>query len=160
LTSAGCLFMFIPRQSEILIKQTIYQTKRGNSKTVLAIPQDIAGQYDNVLQQRAIPQVFRPHSRKWLRYFLDFCHKYPPPEVRSEQIRLFIAKLRTKKQTPQQCTQAAHAISLYFELQPLKKGPYSVPVKSLPSTTAALRPVSTPRQHWIQNPLLPPKLGF
>jgi hypothetical protein len=88
---------------------------------MFSIPKEIADQYDNVLQQRAIPEVFRAHYRKWLRYFLDFCQKYPPPEGRSEQIRLFIAKLRTKKQTPRQCTQAAHAISLYFETQPLQK---------------------------------------
>lgn len=112
---------------------------------MLSMPNDIAGQYNNILQQRAIPEVFRAHYRKWLRYFLDFCLKYPPPEERSEQVRLFIAKLRSKKQTPQQCTQAAHAVSLYFESQPLKKTSHSVTVKPL-SSTAPLRPILRPAQ--------------
>jgi len=34
---------------------------------------------------------------KWLRYFLDFRHKYTPPEAKSELVRLFIEKLRRKK---------------------------------------------------------------
>jgi hypothetical protein len=53
--------------------------------------------------------------KKWLRYFLDFRTKCPVPEARPEQVRLFIDKLREKKQTPSQQKQAAHAISLYFE---------------------------------------------
>ena len=114
---------------------------------MFSIPKEIADQYDNVLQQRAIPEVFRAHYRKWLRYFLVFCQKYSPPEGRSEQIRLFIAKLRTKKQTPRQCTQAAHAISLYFETQPLQKSPYSAPVKPIPPTTAHLRLRTKPSMH-------------
>ena len=52
---------------------------------------------------------------QWLRYFLDFCEKYPPPEAKSERVCLSIEKLKSKKQTPQQCTQAAHAISLFKE---------------------------------------------
>jgi hypothetical protein len=33
---------------------------------MLSMPNDIAGQYNNILQQRAIPEVFRAHYRKWL----------------------------------------------------------------------------------------------
>ena len=54
--------------------------------------------------------------KKWLRYYLDFCDKYQPPDSNSERVRLFIEKLREKKQTPAQQKQAAHAISLYFEI--------------------------------------------
>ena len=86
---------------------------------MLPIPEYISVQY-NVLRQRAIPESFHVHYRKWLRYFLDFCEKYPPPEAKSERVRLFIEKLKSKKQTPQQCSQAAHAISLFFESQQVK----------------------------------------
>ena len=55
--------------------------------------------------------------KKWLRYFLNFCAKYPVPEARPDQVRLFIDKLREKNQTPFQQNQAAHAVSLYFEIQ-------------------------------------------
>jgi integron integrase len=101
---------------------------------MLPIPKDILFRYNEVLKQRAIPGYFHVHYRKWLRYFLDFCHKYPPPEAKSEQVKLFIDKLRSKNQTPKQLKQAAHAISLFFESQPQKKSLHSPPVK--PSSTA------------------------
>ena len=66
---------------------------------MLPIPNDIAAQFDNLLQQREVPVRFRAYYKKWLRYFLDFCQKYPPPEAKSEQVRLFVEKLRTKNQT-------------------------------------------------------------
>jgi integron integrase len=87
---------------------------------MLPIQQNVLTRFNKVLQQRAIPGASLVHYRKWLRYFLDFCRKYPPPDAKSEQIRLFTEKLRSKKQTPQQCSQAAHAISIYFESQKWK----------------------------------------
>jgi integron integrase len=87
---------------------------------MLPIPKNDSTRFNKALLQRAVPGAFHAHYRKWLRYFLDFCRKYPPPDGDSEQIRLFIEKLRSKKQTPQQCSQAAHAISLYFESQKWK----------------------------------------
>ncbi|MEN6317355.1 MAG: phage integrase N-terminal SAM-like domain-containing protein [Syntrophaceae bacterium] len=88
------------------------------------IPTDILEQYSAVLKKRAVPVFRYADYRKWLRYFLDFRSKYPLPESRSEQVRLFILKLREKKQSPEQQKQAAHALSLFFESQPrLKPGP-------------------------------------
>lgn len=84
---------------------------------MLPIPRDVLLRYNKILKQRAVPEFYHGHYKKWLRYFLDFCHKYPPPEAKSEQVRLFIDKLRSKKQTPKQLNQAAHAISLFFESQ-------------------------------------------
>ncbi len=103
---------------------------------MLPVPQNVLTQFNEVLQQRAIPESFRPHYRKWLRYFLDFCRKHPPPDAKPEQIRLFIEKLLSKKQTSQQCTQAAHAISLFFESQQPKEHLDSVPVEATPHTDA------------------------
>jgi integron integrase len=87
---------------------------------MLPIPQNDLTRFNKALQQRAVPGTFHVHYRKWLLYFLDFCGKYPPPDTKSEQIRLFIEKLRSKRQTSQQCNQAAHAISIYFESQKWK----------------------------------------
>ena len=79
------------------------------------IPADILEQYSAVLKKRAVPVFRHADYRKWLRYFLDFRSKYPLPEPRSEQVRLFIRKLQEKKQSPEQQKQAAHALSLFFE---------------------------------------------
>ncbi|MEA4949103.1 MAG: hypothetical protein VB068_05560 [Petrimonas sp.] len=32
--------------------------------------------------------------RKWLRYYLDFCDKYPVPTSKADRIRLFCEKLK------------------------------------------------------------------
>jgi integron integrase len=85
------------------------------------IPNDIWEQFFAVLKKREVPVSRHSDYRKWLRYFLDFRSKYPLPETRSEQVRLFIQKLREKKQSPEQQKQAAHALSLYFESQPCVK---------------------------------------
>ena len=81
------------------------------------IPRHYLARFNTALLQSSVPVHFHVHYRKWLRYFLDFCRKYPPPDTKSDQIRVFTEKLRSKNQTPQQCSQAAHAISLYFTSQ-------------------------------------------
>jgi len=83
--------------------------------TMLLIPDDILAQYIAVLNKRAIAVSRREDYKKWLRYYLDFCAKHPVPDSKSERVRLFVEKLREKKQTVDQQKQAAHAVSLYFE---------------------------------------------
>ena len=85
--------------------------------TMFAIPNAVMNQYDAVLRTRAVPISQRSDYKKWLRFFYDFCAKYPVPDSTSERVRLFSEKLRAKKQTEVQCEMAAHAISLYFEIQ-------------------------------------------
>jgi len=84
---------------------------------LLPVPDPILKKYEAILEKRAIPPIHRVNYIKWLRYFLDFYSKYPTTDARTEQVRLFINKLPEKKQTPFQQKQAAHAISLYFEIQ-------------------------------------------
>ena len=55
---------------------------------------------------------------KWLRYFLDFCAKHVIAHDKMERLRLFVEKLREKKQADEHCRQATHAVTLYFEMQP------------------------------------------
>ena len=37
---------------------------------------DLAKNYSNLLGNKGIPQKNHYHFQKWLRYYLDFCHKY------------------------------------------------------------------------------------
>ena len=97
---------------------------------MLPIPADIVAHYEAVLEKRKVPVSLHADYRKWLRYYLDFLIKYPPPDSKSEQVRLFIGKLRDKKQSQEQQKQAAHALSLFFESQ-MKK-------KASPSSTGVL----------------------
>ena len=99
------------------------------------VPDDIMARFEAVLQQKGIAEEQHPDFKKWLRYFLDFCARYQVPEVRSEQVRLFIDQLREKRQTPLQQKQAAHAVSLYFEL--LRKGSNAERVTTLRNISPA-----------------------
>jgi integron integrase len=87
------------------------------------IPKDILARFDDILKQRNVPLAARNDYRKWLRYFFDFCVKYQPPASKSEQVRLFIEKLRSKNQTADQQKQAADAVSIFFALQQMKQTP-------------------------------------
>jgi integron integrase len=83
---------------------------------MLAIPYPILVQYTAILKEHQIVGANCAAYQKWLRYYLDYCHKYPVPDAKCERIRLFRDKLREKKQTDQQRQQAAHAVSLYYTL--------------------------------------------
>lgn len=84
---------------------------------MFAIPNVVMKQYDAVLTTRDIPISQHADYKKWLRYFYDFSGKYSVPDSKAEQVRLFSEKLKEKKQAADQCQQAAHAISLFFEMQ-------------------------------------------
>ena len=77
----------------------------------------VINDYVALLRSREIPPAHFEDYKKWLRYFYDFYANYLETDDKPEKVRLFLEKLRSKKQTPAQCQQAAHAISLYFELQ-------------------------------------------
>ena len=71
-----------------------------------AIPPEIQERYLVVLKKRAVPVARHADYKKWLRYFLDFREKYKLPDSRSDQVRMFIQKLRDKQQTTDQQKQA------------------------------------------------------
>jgi integron integrase len=118
---------------------------------MLVIPSDILAKYEAVLIKRAVPSSRHSMYKKWLRYYLDFCGKYPVPESRSERVRLFIDKLREKKQAAEQQNQAAHAVSLYFETQKTTKE--GVPSTAQRSVVVASRQVAAlPRSSRYSEP--------
>ena len=107
---------------------------------MLPIPTNILTQYEVVLKKRAIPVSRYPDYRKWLRYYLYFRSKYPPPDSKSEQVRLFIEKLQKKNQSSEQQKQAAHALSLFFESEQWKKHASLTLNKEKPSLLPSLLP--------------------
>ena len=118
---------------------------------MLPIPTDILAHYEAVLKKRKVPVSLHADYRKWLRYYLDFRSKYPSPDSKSEQVRLFVGKLRDKRQSQEQQKQAAHALSLFFESQIRKKATSPLlasvlpqkdsdkPQPSIPSAIASLK---------------------
>ncbi|MBI4620848.1 MAG: phage integrase N-terminal SAM-like domain-containing protein [Desulfobacterales bacterium] len=90
---------------------------------MLPVPAPVLTRFDATLEKRAVAPIQRADYKKWLRYFLDFCGKYPVPKARADRVRLFIDKLREKRQIPFQQNQAAHAVSLYFKMQRKREPP-------------------------------------
>jgi hypothetical protein len=72
-----------------------------------AVPQSLMSNYCDTLKNRGIPLAHFEDYKKWLRYFFDFCVKYPAPD-KSEQVRLFLEKLQSKNQSASKRLQAAH----------------------------------------------------
>src|ERR1035437_9548223 len=90
---------------------------------MIPVPYSVMNDYVAILGNREIPDTHVEHYKKWLRYFYDFYAKYLDTDDKPEKVKLFLEKLRDKNQTPAQCQQAAHAISLYFEMQSLERRP-------------------------------------
>jgi len=85
------------------------------------IPDAILGRYKALFAKKQIPQNFQPYYLKWLRYYLDFCRKYKFKESEKNSLPHFINKLNEKKQSGQKQNQAFDAVSIFFELEPVKK---------------------------------------
>jgi integron integrase len=114
---------------------------------MLPVPDNILKEFEAVLKKKGIAKKLRPDFKKWLRYFLDFSAQSPLPEAHGEQVLLFIDKLRKKRQTSFQQKQAAHAVSLYFEMERSATG---APAVTSPDISASQRAKDEPSS------LLPP----
>jgi hypothetical protein len=53
-----------------------YKDYAEGSIIMKQIPTQINALYETQLNQKAIPKKICPYYKKWLRYYLDFCHKY------------------------------------------------------------------------------------
>ena len=84
---------------------------------MLRIPNVVFTEYVAHLNIRKISPARFAEYKKWLRYCLDFCDKYPGPTSKAERVRLFCEKLKEKKQSEAQRERAAHAVSLNFEMR-------------------------------------------
>ena len=69
---------------------------------MLQVSQEILDYCNRLLEQAAIPKGERSDYRKWMRFYLDFCHKYNHPPRSTSSIAPFLAKLASKKQTASQ----------------------------------------------------------
>lgn len=83
---------------------------------MLPIPAALQTQFEAGLCNQAMPKHTHGLYKKWLRYYLDFCHKYHLPQAHKDSLDPFFNKLQEKKQTQAQQQQASQAIALYYEL--------------------------------------------
>ena len=83
---------------------------------MLNIPYEIRTTYDALLAQCTVPPQQRSIYKKWLRYYLDFCHKYHFAAEQQASLSAFVEKLHSKRQSEILCEQARQAVLLYYEL--------------------------------------------
>src|SRR6266702_865496 len=117
---------------------------------MISVPYSVMNDYGALLRIREISPAHVEHYKKWLRYFYDFSANYLDSGDKPEKVKLFLEKLRSKKQTPVQCQQAAHAVTLYFEMQCLERqtekstdGPNSEP-HQITEQESALQVINEP----------------
>jgi hypothetical protein len=88
---------------------------RYGDQPLLAISAELARQYDVLLDQGGVLSGYRPHLKKWLRFYLDFCQKYTFEPADGKSLPHFDGKLQEKGQADWMRRQAQQAVSLYYE---------------------------------------------
>ena len=81
------------------------------------IPDDILVHFNAVMNNKSVPlncvmTIESGFATTWI-----FVFKYSPPAEKSEQVHLFIEKMRSKGKSGKDLHHAADALSLYFSLQ-------------------------------------------
>ncbi len=65
---------------------------------MLQIPAQLANQFKTYIGQQGIPAEQHRYYLKWMRYFLDFCHKYHFKQGTDMSLSAFLKKLNEKNQ--------------------------------------------------------------
>jgi len=86
-----------------------------NGRTDISpLPPELSSWFDETSSRHEIPVYQRPHYRKRLRFYLDFCAKYGHRALERSSVRAFLRKLAEKGQDDWMRKQAVDAVRLYF----------------------------------------------
>ncbi len=85
---------------------------------MIKIESELLKKYIFELKRRAIPEYKHSYYLKWLRFFLDYCHKYRLNTHHEQSLPSFIEKLRSKHQADFQLQQAHEAVAIYYDIMP------------------------------------------
>ncbi len=80
------------------------------------VPQELLIQFDAQMNAKGILAELQAFYRRWLRFYLDFCHKYGHAPKNADSLPHFINKLREKNQGKQLQKQAYDSILTYYEV--------------------------------------------
>lgn len=83
---------------------------------MLNIPEKTRKSYVDAFKRQKVSENELSFYLKWLRYYLDFCHKYSHEQSSSDSLSLFTRKLKQKNQTEKQIIQAKKAIQLFYQM--------------------------------------------
>jgi hypothetical protein len=80
------------------------------------IPVSLVREMRREMDSQRVPNHQQVDWLKWLRYYLDFCHKYHHSTRNPETEILYLQKLSSKGQSDLQQQQASDSISLFREV--------------------------------------------
>ena len=83
---------------------------------MIKIETTLKNNYTLILSKNGIPEKEHGYYFKWLRYYLDFYHKYNFNRADSKSLPRFIEKLDSKKQNKNQQRQATYAVRFFYSL--------------------------------------------
>jgi hypothetical protein len=83
---------------------------------MFSVPKESEVDFETLMNRKSVYVRYRPHYKKWLRYYWDFCHKYHYPVSEKQSLPHFAGKLREKRQTEALIRQATDAISHYYDM--------------------------------------------
>ena len=83
---------------------------------MIKIETTLKNNYTLILSTNGIPEKEHGYYFKWLRYYLNFCHKYNFNRADSKSLPRFIEKLDSKKQNKNQQQQATYAVRFFYSL--------------------------------------------
>ena len=87
---------------------------------MIQIEQPLKNNYIALLRKNGLPEKEHSYHLKWLRYYLDFCHKYDFDSSDSNSLPPFIEKLSSRQQNENQQQQATNAVRFFYSL--IKEG--------------------------------------
>ena len=114
---------------------------------MFSVPAKTLKAFTALLARRNTPKNLFYHYQKWLRYYLDFCHKYHFSASDSDNLGHFMIKLNEENQSTELQKQATDAIIIYYELL---KSTKEIPAKEQGSSTSMKNePQAVEVQHLI-----------
>lgn len=89
-----------------------------------------ANSYDSAMDRAAVPAGHRPHWRRWLRRYLEYCGECGTAPSQRSGLESFVRSLGVEGRESWQCKQARRAVELYYEIGAEGSGrpPCSTPV--------------------------------
>jgi integron integrase len=88
---------------------------------MIALPEKLTQAFNAHMVKSGVPAPLQCHFRKWLRFYVDFCHKYRHPYSDTASLQLFVQKLSDKGQPQKLRVQAQEAIGVYLQMLATKE---------------------------------------
>jgi len=88
---------------------------------MIALPEKLTQAFNAHMVKSGVPAPLQSHFRKWLRFYVDFCHKYRHPYSDTDSLQLFLQKLSDKGQPQKLRVQAQEAVEVYLQMLATKE---------------------------------------